>query len=563
MSQAQARPSWARLPSGGNDMLETHFSGRSGRPGTAAILMALFCLMAVSLGSNGPAFAHASLVRVEPADGSMVATAPKSFFLTFSEPTSPLVLKLVRPDGTAVILDRFALKDTTLDIEAPADLADGTYVLSWRIVSEDGHPVGGSAVFSIGAPSAGPAMGGIDETIDYCVRAAIWISKICLYSALFFGAGGIFFIHWVGGRSRPARCVAWTAAAIGLIATPLSAGLQGLDALAIPVSGLLAPAVWKAGFSTSYGMTAVIACVALLAALAAGLLHGPAGKALSLAGYVGIGVALAASGHASAAHPQWLMRPAVFLHGIGIAFWAGSLLPMAIAFKSLSEEAIPLLRRFSRIIPFAIVPLVAAGLLLAVVQVRTVGAITTTAYGQVLLAKLLVLIVLFTLAAINRLRLTTPTEDGDERAARWLRHSIRCEIVLMLVIFAIAGLWRFTPPPRALEEAAAVPASVHIHTEKAMAEVTMTPGHAGPMAATIVVMTGDFGPLDAKEIALVLSNPSAGIEQIKRQARKSDDGIWRVDDLTLPVPGQWTVRVDILVSDFERLRIEDRIDIRR
>ncbi len=91
----------------------------------------------------------------------------------------------------------------------------------------------------------------------------------------------------------------------------------------------------------------------------------------------------------------------------------------------------------------------------------------------------------------------------------------------------------------------------------------MTPGHAGPMAATIVVMTGDFGPLDAKEIALVLSNPSAGIEQIKRQARKSDDGIWRVDDLTLPVPGQWTVRVDILVSDFERFRIEDRIDIRR
>ena len=41
----------------------------------------------------------------------------------------------------------------------------------------------------------------------------------------------------------------------------------------------------------------------------------------------------------------------------------------------------------------------------------------------------------------------------------------------MLAIFAVAGLWRFTPPPRALAEAAAGPASVHIQTGKAMAEL--------------------------------------------------------------------------------------------
>ncbi len=158
----------------------------------------------------------------------------------------------------------------------------------------------------------------------------------------------------------------------------------------------------------------------------------------------------------------------------------------------------------------------------------------------------------------------TPLDPAQpDNAPELLEHLDAIEACHSIAGDASYMLFARVASPRALEEAAAVPASVHIHTEKAMAEVTMTPGHAGPMAATIVVMTGDFGPLDAKEIALVLSNPSAGIEQIKRQARKSDDGIWRVDDLTLPVPGQWTVRVDILVSDFERFRIEDRIDIRR
>ena len=32
----------------------------------------------------------------------------------------------------------------------PADLADGTYVATYRIVSEDGHPISGSLVFGVG-----------------------------------------------------------------------------------------------------------------------------------------------------------------------------------------------------------------------------------------------------------------------------------------------------------------------------------------------------------------------------------------------------------------------------
>ncbi|MCY1552454.1 CopC domain protein [compost metagenome] len=66
-------------------------------------------------------------------------------------------MKLVHPNGTTSTLDRYALKDRKLVVETPKGLGVGTYVLSWRVVSEDGHPVGGSVVFSIGAPSGRPS----------------------------------------------------------------------------------------------------------------------------------------------------------------------------------------------------------------------------------------------------------------------------------------------------------------------------------------------------------------------------------------------------------------------
>jgi copper transport protein len=95
-----------------------------------------------------------------------------------------------------------------------------------------------------------------------------------------------------------------------------------------------------------------------------------------------------------------------------------------------------------------------------------------------------------------------------------------------------------------------------------MAEVTITPGHAGPVSAKISVLTGDFGPLDAKEVTLALSDPAAGVEPIKRPATKSADGTWRVDGLTVPVPGHWDVDVAILLSEFELVHLRDAVDIR-
>ena len=56
-----------------------------------------------------PAFAHATLIKTDPADGAVLAQGPRTISLTFSEPVSPLVLTLVRPDGTPAA-DSFRLE---------------------------------------------------------------------------------------------------------------------------------------------------------------------------------------------------------------------------------------------------------------------------------------------------------------------------------------------------------------------------------------------------------------------------------------------------------------------
>lgn len=518
----------------------------------AVVLMTLFV-------SSVPALAHATLVRSEPVDGSVVASAPRRFTLTFSEPVSPLVLRLVDPDGASHALTDYLVEGEQVGVAAPT-LGGGTHVLSWRVVSADGHPIGGSVVFSVGAPSAGGTPD-VSESVDQPLRMAIWAARFCLYAGLFFGVGGVFFQAWVAAGSASARGFVSGMLALGFATAPLSAGLQGLDALGLPLAALAGSSIWDAGLSTSYGITAIAAFLVLCIASAALVLDGVATRVLALAGIVGVGLALATSGHASAAEPQWLMRPAVFLHGVGIAYWTGAMVPLAVLLFRRDRDAVAALFRFSHAAPFAIAPLVVAGVVLAVVQVQTPAALVETAYGDILLAKLALVLVLFALAAINRWWLAGPVKDGDAQATRRLARSVATETLVIALILGAAAVWRFTPPPRVLAIEAAMPASVHIHAEKAMADLSVAPGKAGPVDVSIFVMTGDFGPLDAKEVTLVLSKPDAGIEPMKRSATAAE-GAWRIDGLQIPVAGRWKVRLDVLVSDFEMAKLEGEIEIR-
>jgi len=506
------------------------------------------------------ALAHAALVSSVPVDGAVIPVAPKQIMLAFNEPVSPLVLKLVRPDGTTTPLDRHALKNVTLEIEAP-ELGAGTHVLSWRVVSADGHPVGGALVFSVGAPStAGPPS--IDVPSERPVLIVLWLTRLGLYAGLFFGVGGALFAAWVAPAAGRAKTFVRVALGLGLIAAPAAIGVQGLDALELPLAAVASRAVWQAGFGTSFADTAMIAAAAMLAALVAFELNVKAiARPLSAMALAGTGIALAASGHAADAEPHWLTRPAIFLHAAAIVLWAGALAPLAAIVAAGGPASGAALRRFSLLIPLPLVALVVSGIILAVVQIETPSALVATSYGRVLLAKLGIVAALFILAALNRWRLTKPAAHGDEAARRSLVRAVRIELVLIALILGVASLWRFTPPPRIIAIEAARPAATHLHGDKVMADISIAPGRVGAVAVSVFVMTPMFDPLPAKEVTLSLSNPTAGIEPIRRVARLAD-GAWRADGLVISLSGRWKVAIDVLISDFEMVKLEGEVEIR-
>ncbi|MBV8419236.1 MAG: CopD family protein [Hyphomicrobiales bacterium] len=522
--------------------------GRFGAP-----LIALL----IALAPASEACAHASLVKAVPADGAVMPLPPAALTLTFNEPVSPLVVRLIGPDGAPLVPIAVTAQDTTVTISAPPALRRGTHVLSWRVISADGHPVGGSLMFSIGArsPAAQP-----ENLADRGVRAALWAARVVMYLALFVGAGGAFFAAWIAdGAARRAWIVIVLAA--GLVAVALSVGLQGLDALELPLSGLQHKLAWEAGLATSYGATAVAAALALLAAVFGSVAKSAStARGLSLVGVIGAGLALSLSGHASTAAPQLLNRPAVFLHVVCVAFWIGSLLPLCLALRSArtrGPHAVGAqLERFSHAIPLVIVLLVASGLWLAFVQLDRIAALWTTSYGQLLACKLACVVVLLALAAANRYRLVPKFEIGGAAAARPLTTAIAFELAIALLILSLVALWRFTPPPRAL--AVAAPISLHLHGEKAMAEIAIE-RNGKVAAASVLLLDGAFQPLAAKEVTLVLANPAAGIEPMRRIARRAGETNWRIEDLRIPVAGRWTLGVEILISDFDKVTVEDTV----
>ena len=522
-----------------------------------------FAACAALLFTASAAFAHATLIASEPSDGAVLAEAPARAMLTFNEPVSPLVMRLIDDRGVAIDLEHRVEADTVVAM-LPPELAHGSHTVSWRVISTDGHPVGGSLVFSVGAPSVGVGSGGASAT-DASVAVATWACRVAIYVAVFGGIGWLFFTVFVARlspASMPALIIPRRLLALGILAEPVSIGLQGLDALGLPLASLVNGSVWQTALSTTYSTTAIIALVALALAFAGTFL--PRGRwleALSGISLVGVGIALAASGHASAAPPQWLTRPAVFIHATTVAIWVGALIPLATLLDR--DGGTTALARFSRMIPFALVPLVAAGVTLAVVQVETPAAVWSTAYGRVLIAKLLFVAALLGLAALNRWRLTAPTEVGERAATRSLIAAIAVESALAVAVLGTVALWRFNPPPRSLEAATQHPVSVHIHTEKAMADVSFSPGRAGPVRASIFVMTGDFAPLAAKEVTVSISSPTLGIEPISRPAKNLGDGSWEVADFVIPAPGRWNVEVAILISDFDLVRLQDDVAVDR
>jgi methionine-rich copper-binding protein CopC len=100
----------------------------------------------------GVASAHAELLSSDPADGSTVTSRPSTVTLTFGEDIDPKRarsrVEVDGGDGFSYSFDpRPRVEGTEVIIPLGQTKSAGEYTVTYRVVSEDGHPVEGSIAF--------------------------------------------------------------------------------------------------------------------------------------------------------------------------------------------------------------------------------------------------------------------------------------------------------------------------------------------------------------------------------------------------------------------------------
>jgi copper transport protein len=502
------------------------------------------------------AAAHAVLISSTPAQGERLLKTPQVMSLRFSEAVTRVDATLVSSEGVHQKL-KTVLRGGDVSAELPGPLADGAYAFTWRIVSEDGHPVSASVVFSIGESSNSTDFIAATSNSAW-LAAATWASKFVFYCATLFGIGGVFFsIVIVRERPRPA--------------TTSMLALSGLCAATLVFLFCLEEADGDiAAMATLEGLAVVLDCslvksvslilVSLCLAFGAGRLP-RGGAALSIAALAILGPAFALTGHASGAGVQLLSFSAVSLHVISVAFWAGALPGLCSMLGRDKPGQRETLLRFSSAIPFSIGTMLLAGTYLAVVQVGVPSALLMTDYGNVLLAKLALVAIALALGTWNRLVLTQPVSRGSASATVAMKAIVAVELVLLISVLAVTALWRFTPPPRALALRAPVFTSVHIHNPAAMAMMRFDTTPDLRFNVQVSLTNGHLDAIDPSELTLRMSSSEGAIAPFDIRLHRLSAGLWRAEHVQAPCDCDWNLQLGVLVSDFEMLDLDGKVKL--
>ncbi|MDP2358852.1 MAG: copper resistance protein CopC [Beijerinckiaceae bacterium] len=523
-----------------------------------ASLVFAFSLLALS---SAGALAHAYLVESSPADGDLVKQAPQALEVLFNEPVELVTASLVGPSGEVSRLTVEGGKHARVRIAMPPDLSEGSHLVSYRVVSDDGHVVSGSVVFSIGRVSGGRPSVLEDPTIIVsALSPPLVMARFLLLAGMAFGVGALLFsailAPVVAARGRVV-----SALAIAGVATFVSVGLQGADAHGQGLAALNDRAMWRSGLRLPQGVGALIALAGLAAAAVGLFANARAARPLSLIALALCALSLAWAGHARGWRPEGVMQGLAMLHVMSAICWAGALLPLAAA--SAREGFPDVLQRFSAFAAPVYLALLASGVALAATQFFAPREVFATAWGMALAAKLAVVAVVTLFAILNRTLFTSAVVEGDASALKLLRRSIRLEAAFALAIFAAASVWRITPPPTSLGAPNERAFQIHIHGAQAMASMTIRPARVGPVQIRIEPKAIDLSPLRVQEIDLFLTPDAPDVAPIQRKARLvSSPNVWEVEGVTVPAPGLWRIRVDLLIDDFDRTRLDAVISLR-
>ena len=388
----------------------------------AAVAAALVVLLPT------PASAHASLVSTDPGSGQVVDSPPKAITLRFNESVQilPSGIRLYDSRGDRVDIGAAEHPDGKGDEvrSSVPRLENGTYVVTWRVVSSDAHPVRASFVFTVGT---GVPPSQLDDLVNRLLDeqggstatgVAYGITRGVVFGGLTLLIGGAAFLVmvWPAGRdSKRARGIVWAAWGLTFVFTLLAIGLEGAYTDALPLGDAFSPSTIGDVLDTRYGRVMLLRLALLLLALPLLRLllqRRPSAEYplarwwAPVAGVLGIGLLLTPglAGHASTGRWVALAIPTDVVHLGGVALWLGGLVLLALAVlpRSSVEELREVLPRYSRQAFWCIALIIVSGGLQAWRQIGSLSELRDTDYGRILVVKLLVFGGLVIVAAFSR-----------------------------------------------------------------------------------------------------------------------------------------------------------------
>lgn len=544
--------------------------------------LALAALVAAGfLATAAPAGAHADLESTDPPAGAALAaaSAPAEVTLRFTE-------RVELADGAIRVYDGSGDEVPGVGRAQHADrggavvtaplppLTDGPYVVSWRVLSQDNHPITGSFTFAVG--NAEPADPDIVASVSAHGNRPLGIVfgavRALAFASVLLLVGIVVFVRtcWPAGASEArVRRAWWTAWAVALLTAVAAIGLQAAYVTGGTLADVTDPDAIADVLDGRFGRAAVVRFV--LVAIAAVLVQVRA-RAARVVIAVDVVFALAllatlgAAGHASTGRWRVVAIVTDLAHLGAAAVWLGGIvvLLLGLTMRARPDGLDAAVRRFSPIAGGAIAVVAASGVVQAVRQSGGIDSLFGTTYGRLVVAK--VALLLFVVAAASVARDVIRGPDRAARAEVELRRAITAEVAFAAAILAVSAALVYTVPARddsgdstATEEPAS---EVRAATtaENLRFEIAFAPGVAGASEMTVTVTDDQGRVFDPPEITAEVRPRTGDVAPIEVPLTRAATGRY-TGPVTLPFAGTWTVEVRALRTEIDQTVVTADVEI--
>ena len=421
------------------------------------LVLALVAAAALTL--PAAAWAHAALLKTFPAASAEVDTPPAQLRLVYDEVIEPrfAVISVTDAAGHQQV-DGAVHRSPANPYELDAPLkrsAEGWYLVFWRVISADGHPVRGAFTYRIG-PNPGPppqfVIPSLSETaVTPGLIALRWLTFLSLMSAI-----GLFVLRTVTARpigGVRALTVAWAAAlAVALVVTPIYVLLATAQfALRSFWSfGALVPLMHVSSFGRGYLRLELLLALFALAGAAAIWVDRPGRRSVAAlfalwGALLAAGAAIivpGAAGHAAQTSPRWAALLLDWSHLAAGSIWLGGLIGLLLLARR-GRSFMVALKRFSNSAFVSVMVLLGSGIGAAVLHLPTLASLWQTGYGKAIIVKASFLLAAMLIASVNLVR--------TRRSLALLWQLVAGEVLLVTsAVVAAAVLSSLPPPPKAL-----------------------------------------------------------------------------------------------------------------